>query len=168
MARVLVLLRHAKAAQDGASDETRPLTPRGVGDARAAGSWLADHDIRPDLVVVSSARRARETWVAATAAFVVAPPARIDPRIYDNTVEALLLVLNEADESLTTIVLVGHNPSIHELAVALDDGRGDPAARAAVHAGYPTAGIAVFDVGLVNGRLEPGGGSLRGFAVARS
>ena len=167
MARTLVLIRHAKAAQDGASDEARTLAPRGTSDARAVGRWLAQQDIAPDLVVVSPARRARQTWEAAAASLGAAPSVRIDARIYDNTLEALLSVLNETDESVSTLAIVGHNPSMHALAVSLDNGHGDAPSRAALADAYPTSGIVVFDVDGAWGQLAPGGASLRDFAVPR-
>jgi phosphohistidine phosphatase len=163
----LVLIRHAKAAQDGASDEARVLAPRGASDAGAVGRWLAEQGVAPDLVVVSPARRARQTWEAATASLGGAPSVRIDARIYDNTVEALLSVLNDIDESVTTLGIVGHNPSMHALAVSLDNGHGDAPSRAALAEAYPTSGIVVFDVDGAWSELAPRGASLRDFAVPR-
>jgi phosphohistidine phosphatase len=68
--RTLVILRHAKATpyRGDDSDVDRPLTARGRADATAAGHWLAAHDLRPDLVLCSPARRTRETWAAVGAA----------------------------------------------------------------------------------------------------
>ncbi|HSN06945.1 MAG TPA: histidine phosphatase family protein, partial [Candidatus Angelobacter sp.] len=68
MSRRLVVLRHAKSSwPPGVPDHDRPLGPRGVVDARAAGAWIRDHVDRLDHVVVSSARRARGTWTLAAA-----------------------------------------------------------------------------------------------------
>lgn len=143
--RRLVLIRHSKAAE-GPVDIDRPLAARGVKDARALGKWLADAAFAPDRVVVSPARRARQTWEGAAAQLPVAPVAHVDDRIYDNEVPLLLEVVHETPVRIGTLVLVGHNPSFGDLAYALDDGAGDPDAAQEMLAGFPTSAVAVFDV----------------------
>lgn len=162
-----MLIRHAKAAQQDGSDDARPLAPRGVADARVIGRWLAEHDLAPDLVVVSPARRAKQTWDAAAADVAAPPPMVVDTRVYDNTVAAVLSVVNETDEAVATLAVVGHNPSMHALTVSLDDGKGDALSRAALADGFPTAGIAVLDVEVDWGALDAGKASLREFGVPR-
>ena len=143
--RQLVLIRHAKAGE-GAVDRDRPLADRGVAEAPAVGRWLAQRRIAPDRVVVSPARRARQTWeLAAAEVGPTAAPVR-DDRVYRNTVEDLLDVIRETPAEVTTLVVVGHNPGIQDLALALDDGRGDDAGRSDMTTKYPTSGVAVFDV----------------------
>jgi phosphohistidine phosphatase len=160
----LVLVRHAKAA-DGPVDAERPLTKRGTRHAAAIGAWLADAGLVPDRVAVSPARRAAQTWEGAAAALDEAPPPTVDERIYDNTVEALLAVLRETPEDVQTVAVVGHNPSVGELASVLDDGDGDAAAREDLEAGFPTGAVAVFDLTTPFGALEPGTATLSDFAV---
>jgi phosphohistidine phosphatase len=143
--RRLVLIRHAKSA-DGLVDIERPVAPRGIRDARAIGRWLADADIVPDRVVVSPARRARQTWEGAAAQLTAAPAPDIDDRIYDNEVEALLEIAHETPDDVGTLVLVGHNPSFGDLAYALDDGNGAAEAHEELRAGFRTSAIAVYDV----------------------
>jgi phosphohistidine phosphatase len=115
--RRLVLVRHAKAEQGG-PDQERALAKRGRADAAALGRWLSDQGIVPDRVVISPSRRTRQTWELA------APPGSPDPeldeRIYDNTVEGLLAVIHSAPQDVQTLVMVGHNPSVGELAAAFD------------------------------------------------
>ena len=161
--RRVLLVRHAKAAE-GAVDLERPLTHKGARQAAAIGSWLEQSGLVPDRVVVSPARRAAQTWEAAGA--VLAPPARppiVDARIYDNSVEALLAVLQETPEDVQTVALVGHNPSIGELAAVLDDGQGKASARRDLAAGFPTGGVSVFSVAGPFAAIEPGGATLRDF-----
>lgn len=160
------MIRHAKAVQDAATDSERPLAERGHLDAAAAGLWLAELGIAPDLAVVSPAVRARETWdaISATAA---ATETRSDGRIYENTVEELLAVVGEVSEDVATLALVGHNPSMHGLAVTLDDGNGDEQARAEIHGGYPTCAITVFDVARSWSDLAHGDATIRTFAAPR-
>jgi phosphohistidine phosphatase len=144
--RQLVLVRHAKAGE-GAVDRDRPLAVRGVAEAPAVGRWLAQRRIAPDRVVVSPARRAQQTWELAAAELGAAPQPVLDDRIYRNTVEDLLQIVRETPAEVTTLAIVGHNPGIQDLAIALDDGRGDDADRRELTTQYRTGGIAVFDVG---------------------
>jgi phosphohistidine phosphatase len=156
----LVLIRHAKSA-DGPVDLGRALTPRGHRDARAAGRWLAGTGFVPDLIVVSPARRAVQTWDEIAAHLDGVPAPTIDDRIYGSSVDVLLDVIHAAPVTMSTLALVGHNPAIRTLANLVDDGLGDSDARRELDAGYPTCGIAVFDVsvawidiGAHTGRLE--------------
>ncbi len=167
MTKRLILLRHAKAAEAG-SDFDRPLTGNGVTAAATAGRWLAEHHHIPDHVVVSPARRAVQTWASAAAELNASPAPVTDDRIYANTVEDLLEVLGQAPASAETVVLVGHNPSIAELAAALDDGTGDAQSRREVSKKYPPGAIAVLSVAGDWASVGPGGATLLSFTTPGS
>jgi phosphohistidine phosphatase len=141
----LLLIRHAKAA-DAAVDLDRPLAERGVRQAAAIGPWLARSELVPDAVLVSPARRARQTWEQAAATLGTAPAPTVDERIYDNTVEAVLEAVRETPGDVRVLAVVGHNPSVRELVDALDDGQGSPDVRRALDGGFPTGGVVVFDL----------------------
>lgn len=143
--RQLVLVRHAKAGE-GAVDRDRPLADRGVAEAPAVGRWLAAQGIVPDRVVVSPARRARQTWELAAVDVGPVPAPVFDGRVYRNTVEDLLEIVRETPAEVAILAIVGHNPGIQDFALALDDGRGDDADRAELAAKYRTSGVAVFDL----------------------
>jgi phosphohistidine phosphatase len=156
MTRRLVVMRHAKSAYPaGVGDHDRPLAPRGVNDARAAGHWLLQNIGVPDHVVVSSARRARGTWTLAAAelGYIGAAgyevdadgPLTVDPRVYDASAQTLLTVARELPDRAQTAVLVGHNPGLEDLVSILTRDAAKDAARA-VAAKYPTCGIAVLEV----------------------
>ncbi len=162
--RRLVLVRHARAA-DAAVDAERPLTGRGAERAAAIGAWLDRSGLGPDRVLVSPARRAVQTWERASAQLPQSPPPTVDDRIYDNTVEALLAAVQETPDDTGTLVLVGHNPSLGELAMALDDGQGDPTLRRELHAGVPTGAVVVFDLATTFAGIAPGAATLSDFAV---
>jgi len=164
--RRLVLIRHAKAAQGGIDSE-RPLAERGLADSAAVGRWLASHDVVPDRVVVSPARRASQTWQLAGAELGAAAKPVVDERVYDNTLSDLLRVVRESPPDVRTLALVGHNPSIAELASVLDDRRGEPAARQELAQKYPTGGVAVFELGIEWDQVDFGTGTLRQFAAPR-
>jgi phosphohistidine phosphatase len=164
--RRLLLIRHAKAA-DGPVDAERPLTGRGQRHAAAIGAWLAQAGLIPDRVLVSPARRAQQTWERAGAA--AAPDLRpiVEERIHDNTVEALLSAIRETPEDVRTLALVGHNPSVAELADILDDGQGSPESRRDLDAGFRTGGVAVFLLAAPFAGIEPGAATLDDFTVPR-
>ena len=163
--RRLVLVRHAKSKADGGIDTERPLAKRGETDAPGIGRWLAQHGLVPDRVVVSPARRARQTWELAAAELGATPQPVLDQRVYGNTVDDLLEVVRETPAGVDTLVLVGHNPSIEALAGVLDDGAGDTAARRELEQGYPTSGIAVFAVSKSWPDVDTAAGTLASFAT---
>lgn len=165
MARVLVLIRHAKSA-DGPVDIERGLNPRGQRDCGAVGRWLRDQAIAPDRVVVSPALRARLTWAGA-APHVTGPEPEIDERVYGNDADLLLDIVRESPAEVQTVVLVGHNPTFGELADDLDDGAGDATAHDELQAGFPTSAVAVFELDGDWTDVAPGALRLAAFAVPR-
>ncbi|WP_448616847.1 SixA phosphatase family protein [Modestobacter sp. URMC 112] len=162
--RRLVLVRHAQAA-DAPVDADRPLTGLGSRRAAAIGTWLEQSGLVPDHVVVSPARRAGQTWEQASRELPQSPQPTVDGRVYDNTVEAVLAAVHDVPDEVGTLVVVGHNPSIGELAMALDDGSGDPVARREVGAGFPTGGVAVFTLSTPFDAAEPATARLDQFTV---
>ncbi len=135
--RTLILLRHAKSDWSGAEpDLARPLANRGRRQAPDAGRWLAAHLERIDLAVVSPAVRARSTWDLVSAELEVAPRFRIDDRLYGASDRELLTVTRDLPDDLHTVVLVGHNPGLEDLAGLL----------AAALAPMPTSALAVLAV----------------------
>jgi len=175
--RRLVVLRHAKSAYPpGVLDHDRPLAPRGVVDAKAAGAWIRDNVGTLDHVVVSSARRTRGTWTLAAGVIgyigaagydVDSPgPLTVDPRVYDASARTLLEVLRELPDRVGTALLVGHNPGCEDLVETLA-GERDPNAAALLAIKYPTCGTAVLDLDVAWVDLAPGAARLTSFAVPR-
>lgn len=167
--RRLVLIRHAKAAQEGV-DRDRALARRGTTEAPAIGRWLAGRQLIPDRVVVSPARRARQTWELAAADLAASGPGaaaepELDERIYDNSVDDLLAVIRETPAAVSTVAIVGHNPAVQELAMTFDDGGGDADGRRELAEKYPTSGVAVFAV--TDPWAVAAAGTLISFAVPR-
>ncbi len=163
----LLLIRHAQAG-DAPVDRDRPLTAKGARNAAAIGSWLEKAGAVPDRVLVSPAVRAAQTWAAAAASVAPELPPTVDERIYDNTVEALFTVIGEVGDGVPTLAVVGHNPSVGELAAALDDGEGEPAAVRELRHGFPTGAVAVFDCATAFADLAPGGARLTAFGVPKA
>ncbi|MFB8776083.1 SixA phosphatase family protein [Streptomyces broussonetiae] len=140
--RRLVVLRHAKSAwPEGVPDHERPLAPRGRRDAPAAGRVLAGADCLPDLVLCSTAVRARRTWELAAARWGTPPPVRHDPRLYAADVPTLLTAVREVPPEAGTLLLVGHNPGLEDLVDTLaGDGLDDTLDRLRVK--FPTSALA--------------------------
>ncbi|WP_426011239.1 SixA phosphatase family protein [Caulobacter sp. DWR2-3-1b2] len=144
----LILMRHGKAEQHAASggDFERALAPRGQSDAALMGKVLAKAGLAPDLALVSSARRTRETWDAAGPAF---PKARAEPRrdLYHAEAQDVLAAIREGAPDSGTVMVVGHNPGLHELALRMAMGAAaDPALLAKLRGKFPTSTVAVFSI----------------------
>ena len=145
--RTLILLRHAKAGPDGDTDFDRVLAKRGHADAAAVGKWFVEADHTFGLVVCSSSARTRETWADLAAAGVVAAEARYDDRVYDASVDDLLDVLAEVPLGVMSVLVVGHAPSIPELAEMLADPEtSDAEALLTMRRTFPTSCFAVLAV----------------------
>jgi phosphohistidine phosphatase len=143
--RRLILLRHAKTerAEPGAQDRERKLTQRGRDDAPAIGAYMVRHGLIPDLAIVSPATRAQQTWALVAGLLPKAPRLVIDDRIYAATSETLVGVIAAA-RNAPTLIVVGHNPSLHDLALQLT-GSGDRRAREWLGENLPTSGLVVIE-----------------------
>ncbi|UPJ56483.1 histidine phosphatase family protein [Bradyrhizobium sp. 192] len=149
--RRLMLLRHAKTETDAPSgrDQDRRLDDRGDKDAARIGDWIATHPPFPDTVLVSHAVRARQTWDTAWEAMkdrVPTPQVEILPELYGADPAQILDSIRTATAPADPkqLLLVAHNPGMHEAALMLMGG-GDPDGARALADNLPTAGLAIFD-----------------------
>ncbi|HEY3812450.1 MAG TPA: histidine phosphatase family protein [Caulobacteraceae bacterium] len=146
--RRLILFRHAKAERSAPSgdDFDRPLSERGKRDARLMGQVLAKRGVVPNAAWVSPALRTRETWAEAETAFGAAVETRFANDLYHATAN-LMRRLIEADEANEgTVVLVGHNPGLHQLAVdLLVEGASSAGDIARIRSRFPTSTVVAFD-----------------------
>ena len=151
----LILLRHAKSDWSGhEGDHDRPLAKRGRRQAPDAGRWLAVNVDSIDLAVVSTAKRARTTWDLVAGELEQPPKTRNDDDVYAASLSELLGIVRHLDEALGTVVLVGHNPGIEDLAETLTGDR----------VPMPTSALAVIELtstwdgaGRVRGLLRAAG-----------
>jgi len=166
--RRLMLLRHAKTerAESGERDRDRKLTKRGRNDAPVIGTYMAQHSLVPDLALVSTAIRAQETWALVAPCFAKPPRMFTEERIYNASVAQLANVISEA-RTTKTLLVVGHNPSFHELAVQLA-ASGDASLREQLNEGLPTSGLVVIDLPIDDWSiLSPRAGRLECFVTPR-
>ncbi|BDM70316.1 phosphohistidine phosphatase [Streptomyces nigrescens] len=171
----LVVLRHAKSAwPPDVPDHERPLGKRGRRDAPAAGRRLLADGCVPDLVLCSTARRTRETWDLVAPELGARPEVVFEPRVYGASAAELLDVVREVPEQRRTVLLIGHQPGVQDVVLALagqeegERGRdADGEALGRVRAKFPTSGIAVLALRGAWADLAPGTATLTDFTVPR-
>lgn len=142
----LILIRHAEAERDnppGGGDFDRSLTDRGRHEATRLGVRLAEAGVTPDVALVSSAVRTRETWEYVAKAWG-AVETRATRDLYNAEAETLLAAAKAADEA--TVAVVAHNPAAQALAIRLLREAGDTEAARAAERTFPTAGAVVVDL----------------------
>jgi phosphohistidine phosphatase len=139
------LLRHAKSSwkDDSLADRDRPLAGRGRRAAEAVARHLEAEGIRPDLVLCSPARRTRETLERIEGAFGGRVETTLDEALYAASEPELLARLTALPEDVGSVMLIGHNPGLEELALALAS---DGAELERLREKYPTAALATIDL----------------------
>jgi phosphohistidine phosphatase len=143
--RTLLLLRHAKSDYpQGVADHERPLAPRGVREAALAGDWLRAHAPKVDAVLCSTAARTRETLARTR---IDAPVNYLD-RLYGATPGAVIEEINGVDPNAETVLVIGHEPAMSQVALGLatTDGSNITAAEE-ISTKFPTSAIAVLRTG---------------------
>ena len=140
----LWLLRHAKSSWDdpGVEDRDRPLAPRGEQAADRMRDYIATADIRPDLVLCSSALRTRQTLARILPALGPELKVWIDPSLYTFDASGLLKRLQAIPDVVGSSMLIGHNPAMQELAIMLA-ASGDGSGRLTQK--YPTGALAEIE-----------------------
>jgi phosphohistidine phosphatase len=144
--RRLILFRHAKTEErpPGREDFDRVLVERGRCDAVVVARALEAAGFAPDLALVSPAARTVETWDLIKSRF---PAARLKlcPELYDATSEELAQAITSQEGDAETVIVIGHNPSLQDLAVAmLEKARAPEADIESLAAGFPTSSAACF------------------------
>lgn len=141
--KTLWLLRHAKASAGGAglADRDRPLTARGRDAAKRIGRHLAERGVRPDLVLCSPSVRTRETLELVAKPLAIELPVDFDSDLYLASEGDLQARIERVPDDAASVLLVGHNPGVAELALRLAV-RGDPGALAGLRRKFPTGALA--------------------------
>ncbi|WP_020177942.1 histidine phosphatase family protein [Methylopila sp. M107] len=168
--RRLILFRHAKSdwSSEGVEDKDRPLNGRGRRVAGPMGAWLVGRGYRPDIVLCSTAKRARSTWELARVALTPAPKAQYDDELYMASASILLDKVKGVPAETQSVMIVGHNPGLEDF-VKLVAPRGDPEARRALAEKFPTAAIAVVDFPFDDWSLaKAGAGALDRFVTPKA
>jgi phosphohistidine phosphatase len=135
----LVLIRHAKAEKGDGDDHARRLNERGRAQSVDLGDWLREQGIAPDRALVSTAARAEQTWTGTG----LEGETVLAPELYLASALDLRELVEQTGDDVGTLVLVGHNPAMEQLAWQLDDSDG---ARDRTNGGMGTSGAAVFEL----------------------
>ena len=158
----LHILRHAKSSWDDPDlpDHERPLAPRGEKAAVRIAEHVRAAGIAPELVLCSTALRARQTLAALLSALPGEAEIRVEGRLYGAGVADVLERLREVDEDVGSVLVVGHNPTLHELALVLT-GREDELDR------FPTGALASVTFAAPWVELAAGAGELESLVIPR-
>ena len=165
--RHLFLLRHAKSSWDEPSidDHDRPLAPRGLRAAARIADYLTKRAIRPNLILCSSARRARQTLERIAPSLGRDAEIHIERSLYGATEDRLLERLHALPDEADSVMMIGHNPGVQDLALLL--AREGPL-RTTLEDKFPTAGLATLAFGRLAWKdLDTESGELVDFAVPR-
>jgi phosphohistidine phosphatase len=165
--RQLLLMRHAKSSWDDPrlSDHARPLNPRGRAAAAAMRGMMQAVGLAPDIVLVSSARRTLQT-LEALEPWDDTPLVEPMDALYLADPAQLLQLLHGVAETARSVLVLGHNPGLHDLALLLA-GSGDEAVRHRLGEGFPSGALAEFSVPGSWAALGEGGGRLVRFVTPR-
>jgi len=158
------VLRHAKATAHGPDDHSRVLAPRGLRQATAVGRSVAADPVDgapvPVLVLCSSARRAVQTAELVVAALADRTDLEVERGLYEADADDIVDRLRLVHDEVVSVMVVGHNPTLHDLALLLLDPQ-DAAGRSRLEAGFPTAALAVVGIPAPSwGKLSMGTGRL--------
>lgn len=167
--RRLLLFRHAKSSRpSGVTDHDRPLAECGRRASGEMGRFMARQGLRPDLVLVSTSRRTRETWAKAAPAFGGPVPSVDDYRLYEATPETLLDIVRQTSNDVRVLMLVGHNPGLETLSRKLA-AQGKTSALSRLREKFPTAALAVVDFEVETwAEISPASGKLERFDTPKS
>ena len=152
--RTLYLLRHAKSswADPTLPDDRRPLAPRGRRDGKRIAEHLRRQEIEPELVLCSSAARTRETLELLRPALGGATVV-VEDELYGASADRLLARVRLVPDEVGSVLVIGHNPGLHEL------GR--------LQEKFPTAALATLALAEPWGRVAPGGATLTAYVVPK-
>ncbi len=145
----LWVLRHAKAAAQGpdGTDHSRPLTSKGRRQAGAVADYVTSvadaGEPTPRTVLSSSGVRAVQSAQLVMAALGPEAGLNIDKGLYGADVDDIVALLRQVDAADHPVMVVGHNPVLHELALLMLDA-GDDAGRQRLEPGLPTAALVVL------------------------
>jgi len=165
----LCLLRHAKSSWDDASieDFDRPLAPRGEEAAPRMGAYMAAQGIEPELILCSPATRARQTLALVVAKLAGQPSVEFEEGLYLASSSALLARIRKVRANTHCLMLVGHDPGMHGLAVELS-GKGNAEDLNRLASKFPTAGLAVISFRVSQwSQVKPKAGRLDRFMAPR-
>lgn len=168
--KTLYIMRHGKSDWDDPhlTDFDRPLAARGRKAVPRIAEFMREHGHVPDLVLCSAACRARQTWERMAPVLGKDIPLLLEAGLYMASAEDWLVRLRKVGENVSNVLIIGHNPGLQQLAIAMS-GDGNRDSLRAMRSKYPTAALAVLEFEHVCWReLRTGGANLLRFVVPRA
>lgn len=158
MTKLLYILRHAKAelASDHAEDHARPLSERGRENATALGAILRRFAHQPQHVLCSNALRTRQTHEL----LGLDVPVAYSERLYLASAGELLAAIHALPESCDSVLIIGHNPGLHELVALLTHHAADDAYTEQLRVSFPTCALATLSFNNEWAHITPDSGML--------
>lgn len=156
------------ALAEQAGDRLRPLAASGAADAPLAGRWLRENGWVPDAIICSDALRTRQTclWVCQQLG-EQAPTPYLDSRIYGAGATELISIINQTPETVQTLLVVGHMPTVQDVAMRLCTADSDEDAVLAMASNYPPLGLCAFSLAGSWAELDGRDARLEHFEVPR-
>lgn len=157
--KTLYLLRHAHSPSGSVSDIERHLSVDGLAQAGALGRALKIRGVKFDLVYCSPATRTRET-LAGVLESISTPTIRHEKIIYDGSAGDVLSLIQHAPDPVKSLMIVGHNPTLHGLAAKLAMEK-DPEPMERLMMGYPPGSLSILECPVTSwSEIQPGGNPL--------
>lgn len=166
--KTLYILRHAKAETGAPSqdDHQRFLNERGIEACEIMGKFMVRQHIEPDRVICSTAERTSETWARIAEHFKSPPPLEYSEKLYLASGNEILGVIAQTPEEVTRLLVVGHNPGLHQLALKL--GRdGSEKLLDTLTLKFPTCSLATIELDAAWRDAARARGELKGFVTPR-
>lgn len=159
--KTIVIARHAKSDwATGLSDHDRPLNSRGKLDAPRMGQALNELEFQPDLILSSSAVRARTTAEAVAREINFHQPIRMETKLYEAGHGLIMSMLQALPENVGSVMIFGHNPILEQLTVYL--------LQMQANIVIPTSGMVCLEANIQNwAQLQPGATNLKWFLIPK-
>ncbi len=148
--KTLYILRHGKAETGSASqdDHERTLNDQGIKACAVMGKYLASQPVAPQLILCSDAKRTQNTWKLVKEASKLSVPEEYTDRLYLASANEVLNQLSSLPETISAVLVVGHNPGLHQLSINLAK-KGDEALIDRLLLKFPTCAMSTVELGPV-------------------
>jgi phosphohistidine phosphatase len=150
--KYLLLMRHGKSESNdpGKEDIDRALTPHGLDASISIANWIKKNALHPDIALISSARRAYETWEAVKTVIGGNTSEVKQDELYLANPGDLLEQISNIDDTVKIVILIGHNPGIESLAIHLAIGDSLNTTQQKLNEGFSTGALAAFELNNIN------------------
>lgn len=166
----IYILRHAKAEHNSKIDDhERPLSVQGAADCRVLAEYMQAQHIMPDIILCSPSSRTQGTIEAIAEHYPLTAPIQLLPSLYLASAGEIFSAINRVENTVSSLLISGHNPGLHQLALLLSSKNTSDDALAPFKINLPTASLITFECDVRNWQdVEVGSGKLVGFFKGRA